>query len=808
MTAMQARPSAGRLVVLLFGVAVLFFAVAFLSLSFAKFAGRVAAIWPANAVLLMLALRNRGAAPIVVVAGWVGNVTANLVTGDSLERAAVLAGLNALEVGLCLAILGWAIRDEINLVRPRQLLIFVFGAALVTPAVSGVLAESYLHGWHWGWGDLFKVWWVSDALGLIVFTPALLAITDRRHLGAILRDERRVEVLSLFAGLVVTLLLVFMQSRLPLLYVVPPALALLTFRLGLAGGALGVLLTAGVAIFSLIESRGPVMLVQASVEDRVVSLQCFLAFTALVTLPLASVLGVRRDFERRISAEKAQADEAVMRLREANTLAGLAERMAGVGYWVYRTDTGERSWSGEMFRIYGVEGDEPLGLEEAIDRYHPEDRDLVRRALDRAVETGEVQRLELRIKVGAEERRSIACMQLLDDGEGKTLLGVLIDVTRLATMELALEASEARYEDLAELLPDLILRMSRDERITYASPAARSYGYEPSELVGRELHELIHPDDAEQHHLRWQTYISPTGIDRSVSREQRLMTADGRWVWLEGNPAQVLGPSGEVLEVIKVFRDMTQRRGLEDALRSAREQAELALAIKAEFLANMSHELRTPLTAIIGFSRLLAASSALPQREAGFASRIENASKALLTLVNDVLDLSKLEAGGFEFMVEPIVVERLVEDCMALVAPQADAKGVQIQARIEGEVVLAGDVTRLSQVLVNLLGNAVKFTREGSVSLVVRPDGDDVAFAVQDTGEGIAAEQLERIFDRFTQADGSAARKYGGTGLGLAIARGLVEGMGGRMWAESEPGKGSIFQFTLPANHGSADVAG
>jgi signal transduction histidine kinase len=149
-------------------------------------------------------------------------------------------------------------------------------------------------------------------------------------------------------------------------------------------------------------------------------------------------------------------------------------------------------------------------------------------------------------------------------------------------------------------------------------------------------------------------------------------------------------------------------------------------------------------------------------------------------------------------MVEPIDVAALVEESMALVAPQAEAKGLALRSRIDGDVPLSGDVSRLRQVLVNLLGNAVKFTRDGEVSLTVRCDGEQVVFAVRDTGEGIAAEQVERIFDRFTQADGSTVRKHGGTGLGLAIARGLVEGMGGRMWAQSALGEGSVFSFTLP----------
>lgn len=782
------------------GVAVAFFLVAYFSLTFAKFAGRIATIWPANAVLLVMVLRNRRAAAMVLAAGLAGNLAANLLTGDLPAKALVLACLNAGEVGVCYLILRRAIRGAIDLSLPVQLATFVFGAAFVAPLISGALAAAYLAGGAPA-GDLFWTWWISDALGLVIFTPALLVLSDRAQLAATFQQKGVGELTVLFGALLAALAVVFLQSRFPLLYVVPPILALLTFRLGLAGGATGVLLTAGVAILALILRHGPPMLAGPTDAVRVLTLQLFLAFVALTTLPLASVLGVRREFEQRIQAERDQAEHAAARLREANALADLAERMAGVGYWTHRASTGERTWSSEMYRIYGVDDrSPPLSLDEAIGRYHPEDRALVREALQEAQMTGEARQVNLRLQGAGQEQRVIACMQLVGGGgqSPDTLLGVLIDVTRLARAENALAVSEARHRELADLLPDLILRMSRDGRITYASPAAADYGYAPGELIGRDLHDLIHPDDAEQAKLRWGRYISPEGIDPALRREQRITTRGGEWVWLEGNPAQVRDPSGRVVEVIKVFRDMTQRRALEDALTSAREQAERALTIKTEFLANMSHELRTPLTAIIGFSTVMRATSQLPPREANFAARIENASKTLLALVNDILDLSKLEAGGFEFEAEPVAVADLVASSLALVTPQAQLKGLAVESRIEDIESFRGDAMRVRQVLVNLLGNAVKFTQRGGVTLTVGRDGDLARFSVADTGEGVSEEQLQKIFERFTQADGSSVRQYGGTGLGLAIARGLVEGMGGRLWVESRPNEGSVFHFTLP----------
>jgi PAS domain S-box-containing protein len=255
-------------------------------------------------------------------------------------------------------------------------------------------------------------------------------------------------------------------------------------------------------------------------------------------------------------------------------------------------------------------------------------------------------------------------------------------------------------------------------------------------------------------------------------------------------------PVGEIW----ILHDVTERDALQAELVDARDRAEAAAETKAQFLANMSHELRTPLTAIIGFSGLLSAHDGLAPQARHWVARVDEASKALLAIVNDVLDFSKLEDGGVELDLDSFDPRKLTADAAALVADQADRKAIDLAVQVHDTVpaYVLGDGGRIRQVLLNLVSNAVKFTAAGSVRVQVYPVWDRVKFAVSDTGIGIPDEAVGQLFQRFVQADGSISRQFGGTGLGLAISKRLVEMMGGDIGVESRLGEGSTFWFTVP----------
>ena len=371
-----------------------------------------------------------------------------------------------------------------------------------------------------------------------------------------------------------------------------------------------------------------------------------------------------------------------------------------------------------------------------------------------------------------------------------------------------LVASEAQYRMLADNITDVLWLNRFDGQRIYISPSVtRALGYTPEEVFGDNF-SMVHPEDAERVREGFET-IANSGREGSI--ECRLVHKDGRVFWAETHVDVVPDPDGGPRPMlISVTRNIDARKELERQLTDARQRAEEAAASKADFLANMTHELRTPLNAIVGFSGILKDSRRLPPEEARYAHLINEASDSLLVLVNSVLDFSKLDAGGIELEVRSFDPGVLAESALALMQTQADAKGLDLKVNLEGErQPLLGDEARLRQVLLNFLSNAVKFTAAGAVTLNVSQSDAGCGLTrlrveVTDTGIGVSPDQIDHLFDRFTQADATVSRQYGGTGLGLAICRKTIELMEGSIGCESTPGEGSTFWFELSLPVGDA----
>ncbi len=382
--------------------------------------------------------------------------------------------------------------------------------------------------------------------------------------------------------------------------------------------------------------------------------------------------------------------------------------------------------------------------------------------------------------------------------------GIFWDVTERKKMEEALAYERDLLRALLDTIPDRIYFKDVQSRFLRCSTLmARRLGLKDPKDVWQKTDFEFYPKDLAQEFYQDEQRIILTGHPL-INKLEKLIDVDGRESWVSVTKVPIYNRAGGVTGIIGISRDVTKLKEAEAALEQARDVALESARAKSEFLANMSHEIRTPLNAIMGMTGLLLETQ-LDQEQREFAETVRTSTDALLAIINDILDFSKIEAGKFSFEVIDFELRESVENTVELMAERAQRKGVELACWLDQSVPnnLRGDPIRLRQILINLLSNAVKFTEKGEVVLhVTRVEERDrevmIRFTVTDTGIGIPTRALARIFEAFTQADGSTTRKYGGTGLGLAISKQLVELMGGELGVKSDAGQGSSFWFTLP----------
>jgi len=424
-----------------------------------------------------------------------------------------------------------------------------------------------------------------------------------------------------------------------------------------------------------------------------------------------------------------------------------------------------------------------------------------------------------------EVRNATLFLVLLGVMSGFLLLGVWISLqrqyealTRLVESDnalkesvAALKESESRWRSLTEGLPQMVWTASAQGRIDYLSHHWAQFSGIGAEalLAPHGWSRILHPDDSLAVQAAWRRAREETGVFRC---DARLRRRDGSWRLFDHHALPQKDAAGVIVGWVGSSTDITEARAAHDALMEAKEAAVQAGRAKSEFVANMSHEIRSPMNAVLGMLQLLQ-QTRMDERQRDYASKAESAARALLGLLNDILDFSKVEAGKLVLDPHPFRLDKLWRDLAVILSANVGAKDIELLFQIDPQLpaLVVGDALRLQQILLNLAGNAIKFTEHGEVVVSAQLVGQSerslsVLFAIRDTGIGISDEQCGRIFDGFSQAEASTARRYGGTGLGLAISQRLTKLMGGTLRVTSALGQGSVFDFTVDFQR--ADTSG
>ena len=498
------------------------------------------------------------------------------------------------------------------------------------------------------------------------------------------------------------------------------------------------------------------------------------------------------------------AERLAVDVRRQERLMEGTSRLARLGTWELCMVTDRLWWSKEVRRLHEVEADYEPSLEEAIEFYSGDGRDRIAACVQRCLDTDEPWDLELPFVTAKGNRLRVRTLgQAERDAHGNPirLFGAFQDISEASDtkhrLELAVEAANIGLWDW-DLSKDVTI--FNDHWYSILGEDPDSPDREPSSLAA-----LAHEDDRDLLSKELARHLADPSVPFCC--DLRFQRSDGAWVWRYAYGKLVeTGANGEPLRMVGGLVDIHTRKTMEIELAEARRTAEKANMAKSEFLANMSHEIRTPMTAIIGYSDLLLDESLDPSERAEHAGTVQRNGQYLLKLINDVLDVSKIEAGKISCESQPVRLLALLRDLERLMSPMAEAKdiGFEIEYLSKVPLLVMTDPRRVQQIMMNLTANAIKFTEKGGVRVIVSAepapgDGErvEMTIAVVDTGIGIADDKIGNLFKPFGQADSSMTRRFGGTGLGLYLSSQLALALGGSVGVESMEGEGSRFTLNL-----------
>lgn len=503
------------------------------------------------------------------------------------------------------------------------------------------------------------------------------------------------------------------------------------------------------------------------------------------------------------------------KLSQFKELLDKTNRVARIGTWEVDLEKNIPTWSDVTKEIHEVDEDYLPDMETALDFFPAFHREKILKAVHDAIQKGISYDLELQILTAKNNLKWVRAIGIseFENGKCRRLYGMFQDIDSEKVKEEQLQISKERFRGAFENSANGMALVGLDGKwLKVNASLCEMIGYTNEELMEIGFQDITHPDDLKNDLKHVKELLSGTSV--SYQMEKRYFHKNGSIIWGLLSVSLVRNDNGEPVHFVSQINDITHRKSNEASMLEAKELAESASNAKSEFLANMSHEIRTPLNSVIGFSDLLIKTE-LNDSQYQYMQAIHHSANSLLDLINDILDFSKIEAGKLELSIEKTDLWELVSHVTEIVKYNANQKGLELLLNISSDLPPRYawiDSIRIKQILINLLGNATKFTHEGEIELSLKHipgkfgEKTKIEFSVRDTGIGISAENQKKIFEAFGQEDSSTTRKYGGTGLGLTISNKLLSLMDSRLELESVPGKGSRFSFTILVDTAEDDL--